>query len=267
MTKGEGHLILSVSNILDTLDGGKIFAKLDLASRYWQVPVNPQHIPKTAFVTHFGLLFRMPYALKTAPQTSQHILNTVYSNFLYQRFIIYFDDSVIWSSEPTEALQLYEKVFRRAQKFGLQFKPQKCYFFSHDLGIFGHRITPAGRFPTVKGTKAIVNMPRPRNARGAKRFIRMVGYFREYIKNISTRTQHLRSLLHNRLPFVWTGHNEHEFNDLKNALVSLDVMLYHPNWNAPFKVHTDASKLGCGAMLGKKFQGNLCPVKICFKVI
>ena len=47
--------ILSVSSISDTLGGGKIFAKLDLASGYWQVPVNPQHIPKTAFVNHLGL--------------------------------------------------------------------------------------------------------------------------------------------------------------------------------------------------------------------
>ena len=263
VTKGDGYPIPSVSNILDTLGGGKIFAKLDLASGYWQVPVNPQHIPKTAFVTHLGLFdfLRMPYGLKTAPQTFQRILNTVYSDFLYQWLIIYIDDIVIWSNEPTEALQQYEKVFQRAQKFGLQFKPQKCYFFSGNLEILGHRITPTGHFPTAEGTEAIVNMPRPHNARSVKRFIGMVGYFREYIKNMSTRTQHLRSLLHKGLPFVWTAHHEHEFNDLKNALVSPDVMLYHPNWNAPFEVHTDASKLGCGAMLGQKFQGNLRPVK------
>ena len=177
----------------------------------------------------------MPYGLKTAPQTFQRIFNTVYSDFLYQWLIIYIDDIVIRSSEPTEALQQYEKVFQQAQKFRLQFKPQKCYFFSDNLEILGHRITPTGRFPTAKGTEAIVNMPRPLNARSVKRFIGMVGYFREYIKNMSTRTQHLRSLLHKGLPFVWTAHHEHEFDDLKNALVSPDVMLYHPNWNAPLK--------------------------------
>ena len=89
----------------------------------------------------------------------------MYSDFLYQWLIIYIDDIVIWSSEPTEALQQYEKVFQRAQKFGLQFKPQNCYYFSDNLETLGHRITPARRFPTAKGTEAIVNMPRPRNAR------------------------------------------------------------------------------------------------------
>ena len=147
----------------------------------------------------------------------------------------------------------------------MQFKPQKCYFVLDNLEILGHRIIPAEHFPTAKGTEAIVNMPRPCNARGVKRFIRMVGYFREYIKNMSTRTQHLRSLLHNGLPFVWTAHHEHEFNYLKNALVSPNVIRYHHNWNASFEVHTDASKLGCGAMLGKKFRGNLHQVKYASK--
>ena len=90
VTKGDGYPIPSVSKILDTLGGGKIFAKLDLSSGYWQVPVNPQHIPKTAFVTHLGLFdfLRMPYGLKTAPQTFQCIFSIVYSDFLYQWLII-----------------------------------------------------------------------------------------------------------------------------------------------------------------------------------
>ena len=112
VTKGDGYPISSVSNILDTLDGGKIFAKLDLASGYWQVPVNPQHIPKTAFVTHLGLFDFLRMPIQTAPQTFQCILNTVYSDFLYQWLIIHIDDIVIWSSEPTEALRQYEKVFQ-----------------------------------------------------------------------------------------------------------------------------------------------------------
>ena len=125
-----------------------------------------------------------------------------------------------------------------------------------------HRITPAGRFPTAKSTEAIVSMPRPRNARDLKGFIGMVGYFREYIKHMSTRTQHLRSLLHKSLSLVWTAQHELEFNDIKNALVSPDVMLYHPNWNAPSDVLIDT---GVWARLGKKFQGNLRPVKYASK--
>ena len=66
---GDGYPIPSVSNILDALSGGRVFGKHDLASDYWQVLVNPQHVHKTTLSTHLGLyeFLRMPYGLKTAP--------------------------------------------------------------------------------------------------------------------------------------------------------------------------------------------------------
>ena len=76
---------------------------------------------------------------------------------------------IVWSSDPSEALIQYEKDFARAVQYGLQFKPTKCTFFSHDLEILGHCIT-LGRFPTNKGTKAILAMPRPHNVASVKRF-------------------------------------------------------------------------------------------------
>ena len=76
---------------------GEIVCKLDLASCYWQVPVKSNHVHKTPFATNLGLykFLCMPYGLKTAPQTFQHILNTVFSEFLYQWLIIYIDDCII----------------------------------------------------------------------------------------------------------------------------------------------------------------------------
>ena len=41
VTSGDGYPIPSVSNILDSISTGKIFSKLDLASGYWQIQVNP----------------------------------------------------------------------------------------------------------------------------------------------------------------------------------------------------------------------------------
>ena len=265
VTSGDGYPIPSVSNILDALSGGNLFGKLDLASGYWQVLVNPEHKHKTAFSTHLGLyeFLRMPYGLKTAPHTFQRILNSVFSDFLYQWLIIYIDDCIIWSSDQNEALSQYEKVFERAVKFGLQFKPTKCFFFSENLEILGHRITPECRYPTQKGTEAISAMPRPHNVSSVKRFLGMVGYFRDYVKNMFTRTKHLCALLKKGTPFLWTSAHEAEFNDLKDALTSPDTMLFHPDWNGSFEVHTDASKHGCGAMLAQWHHGELRPVKFC----
>ena len=63
------------------------------------------------------------------------------------------------------------------------------------------------------------------------------------------------------MSFQWTEETDREFQDLKQAITGPDVMLYHPAWNAPFELHVDASKLGCGAMLAQEKDGVLRPVR------
>ena len=147
-------------------------------------------------MTHLGLFqfLRIPYGLKTAPQTFQRILNTIFNQFLYRWSLIYINDIVVWSNHPDEALTQHKTAFQHALEFGLQFKPSKYFFFSRDLEILGHRNTPQGRYPTTKGTEVILKMPRPHNVKVVRRFIGMVGYFREYIKDMSMRIYHLRAL-------------------------------------------------------------------------
>ena len=102
-------------------------------------------------------------------------------------------------------------------------------FFSQDLQVLGRRITPTGRFPTTKDTEAISAMPRPKNVSGVKRFPGMTGYFREYIHDMSNCTKYLCALSHKGTPFKWTSAHDAEFIDLKQALLSPEAMLYHPD--------------------------------------
>ena len=159
------------------------------------------------------------------------------------------------------ALPPYEQIFDRADKYGLQLKPSKYTFFSTDLHILAHRITPFGRFPSATGTEAISQFPQLGCTTQLKRFLGMVGNFHEYISNLSNRCVHLQSLLSKDVPLVWSAQHEFQFQDLKNALLTEDVLLKHPDWDSPFEVHADASKRGCGAMLAQWQNGILRPVR------
>ena len=129
------------------------------------------------------------------------------------------------------------------------------------MEILGHRVTPLGRFPTSKGTEAISAMPCLNNVSSVKHFLGMVNYFRDYVHNMASRSKHLHSLLCKGVPFVWTDAHDAEFCDLKDSLISPDTMLYLPDWNSSFELHTDASKHGIGAMLAQWHAGVLRPVK------
>lgn len=44
-----------IKDMFDQLNGAKVFSKIDLRSGYYQLKIRPQDIPKTAFVTRYGM--------------------------------------------------------------------------------------------------------------------------------------------------------------------------------------------------------------------
>jgi len=57
-----------IEDYLFTLEGAKVFGKIDCKTGYWQIPMNKQDIQKTAFITEEGLFewVFMPMGLKGA---------------------------------------------------------------------------------------------------------------------------------------------------------------------------------------------------------
>ena len=263
VTRGDGYPIPSIASVLDSISQGKVFGHCDLASGYWQIPLRPQDRHKSAFCTHVGLyeFLRLPFGLKTAPNTFQRILNTVFADYLHQWLTVYVDDIIMWSQTHRDALHCYELLFARAVKVGVQFKPTKCTFFAKQIQVLGHTITEHGRRPNSKGIEAITSMEPPTSTTSLKRFLGLCNFFRDYIPNMPSRTQHLRQLLKKDTPFAWSPNHTMEFEDLKQAVTGPDVLLHHPDWNSEFELHVDASKLGCGAMLAQWKDHQLRPVR------
>ena len=97
-----------IEDSLDSLGGAVIFTSLDLKSGYWQVELDEESIPLTAFTVGplgFYECLRMPFGLTNAPATFQRLMENCLGDLHLNWCIIYLDDIIVYSKTPEEHIK------------------------------------------------------------------------------------------------------------------------------------------------------------------
>ena len=121
-------LLPQIDKTLDSLQGLSVFSSLNLKSGYWQVKMDDESKPLTAFTVGplgFYECKTMPFRLTNAPTTFKRLMETCLGDLNLQWCIIYLDDIVIFSKDLASHLERLETVFWKLEKAGLKLKPSK----------------------------------------------------------------------------------------------------------------------------------------------
>jgi hypothetical protein len=93
-----------IDDLFDQLKGACVFSKIDLRSGYHQLKIQASDIPKTAFITQYGLYEYtvMSIGLTNAPTYFMYLMNKVFMEYLDKFMVVFIDDILIFSKNEEE---------------------------------------------------------------------------------------------------------------------------------------------------------------------
>ena len=252
ITKKDAQPIPRIDDTLETLAGSCYFSTLDLASGYWQVPVEESDRSKTAFSTPFGLYqFKvMPFGLCNAPATFQRLMEKVLSGLHWSMALVYLDDIIVFSRTVDEHFQRLHKVFRALKQAGLKVKAKKCHLFQNKVRYLGYIISSDGIATDPDKITSITRWPVPANVKEVRQFLGLSSYYRKFIQSFAQIAASLFQLTESKRHWAWSEKCQESFQSLKDCLTQPPILSF-PQFNLQFILDVDASGEGIGAVLSQ----------------
>jgi hypothetical protein len=127
-----------IEDLFDQLRGASVFSKIDLRSGYHQLRIRPLDIPKTVFITKYGLyeFTVMSFGLTNAPAFFMNLMNSVFMDYLDKFVVVFIDDILIYSQIEEEHADHLRMVLQRLREHQLYAKLSKCEFWISEVLFF-----------------------------------------------------------------------------------------------------------------------------------
>lgn len=179
VTIKDAYPLSRVDESLEQLAGSSWFSCLDISSGYWQVEVDREDKPKTAFTTRKGLFeFNvMPFGLCNPPATFERLIESVLTGLHWKICLIYLGNIIVTGKSFEDMISNLESVLKRFAEAGVKLKPRKCQLFKREVTFLGHVITRHGIKTDPEKTECIKLWPTPTNVTEVRSFLGLCSYY------------------------------------------------------------------------------------------
>lgn len=218
--------------------------------------MEPDSKQKTALVTSAGLFefLRLPFGLKNAAASFQRMMEHVLRELKGKCCLVYIDDVVGYSENEEKHLKHLDQVFSCLANAGLTLNLQKCNFFQTSLTFLGHLVSGEGVKTDPSKVFAVREFPVPQSLKDVQRFLGLAGWYHRFIPNFSDKAAPLHALKQKKSTWSWTKECQKAFDTIKHDLINAPVLV-SPDLTKIFRVQTDASEVGLGAVLTQDSEG------------
>jgi hypothetical protein len=123
-----------------------VFSNIDLRSGYHQLKIQERDIPKTAFVSMYGLYeyMVMSFGLTNALSYFMYLINKVFIEYLDKFIVVFIDDILVYSRSEEEYEERLCLALQKLREHRLYAKLSKCEFWMKQVAFLGHVISKEG---------------------------------------------------------------------------------------------------------------------------
>ena len=250
ITKKDRYPLPRINDLLDSPRKARIYSKIDLRHAYHLVRINKGDEWKTTFRTRYGSFewCVMPFGLTNAPAAFQRFINDVLGDLLDIYVLVYLDDILIYSDDPTEHKAHVREVLRRLRKHKLYARADKCDFHTTTVEYLGYVLSPEGLTMASDKVKVIQDWPEPRKVKDIQSFLGFANFYRRFISDYSGIVVPLTRLTRKGTPWLFDDKCRSAFESLKTSFTTAPILTH---WipEAQLIVETDASDYALAAIL------------------
>ncbi|WVZ80502.1 hypothetical protein U9M48_027972 [Paspalum notatum var. saurae] len=227
-----------IDDLFDQLQGACVFSKIDLRSGYHQMKIIPFDIPKTAFITRFGLYEYtvMCFGLTNAPAYFMNLMNKVFMEYLDKFVVVFIDDILIYSKIEEEHEEHLRLVLQKLREHKLYAELSKCEFWIDQMPFLGDIVSKGEIMVDPSKVSSVLDWKVPGVVKE--------DIYCEFFQDCKAIT----SLLEKGVQFIWSKERQAAFDELKKRLTTAP-MLTLPDLTKSFTMYCDASKEGLGCVL------------------
>jgi hypothetical protein len=163
-----------------------IFTTLDLTFRFWQMKLDLESQPLTAFTIPNRGQFHWitsPMGLLGCPASFQRLMEQVLRGLGH--IFIYIDDILIHTDTHEKHLEALEQVLMRLHQHHLKINLDKCLFGDQQVSYLGFTLTPEGIKPGEAKLKTIRKATPPDDIKGIRSFMGLCNFFRHHIQDFA----------------------------------------------------------------------------------
>jgi hypothetical protein len=200
----------------DESNGACVFAKINLRLGYHQLKIRECDIPKSAFVSRYGLYeyMVMSFGLTNAPAYIMYLMNKVFMLLLDKFVAVFIDDILVYSRSEEEHEEHLYLVSQKLQDHRLHAKLSKYEFWLKQVAFLGHIVPKGGISVDPSKIQDVLSWNTPTSVGDIQSFLGLDGYYRRFIEGFSRISKPMTELLE-KDKFKWTPACEASFQELK----------------------------------------------------